>query len=152
MKKAEVVDGVVKNVIVVDPNNVPEWCAEWPDATDDAEVGGTYAGGVFTRAPRPDPEPEPIPNLTFAQLLFGLVTEGWLTEAEGTAWLVDRTLPAAVEALISTLPANQQLLARARALQPTEVLFSDPMVQAMGAAQGKTVAEMETFFRTYSAV
>lgn len=98
------------------------------------------------------PNEAAVPNLTFAQLLFGLVTENWITEAEGTAWLVNRTLPAPVEALISSLPANQQLLVRARALQPTEILRADPMVQAMGAAQGKTSEELDQFFRTYAGV
>lgn len=99
-----------------------------------------------------EPEPTPVPNLTFPQLLFGLVTEGFITEQEGNDWLVGRTLPAGIEAAISQLPGPQQLLARARALQPTEVIFSDPMVQMMGAAQGKTQDEMAAFFRAYAGV
>lgn len=100
----------------------------------------------------PPSAPLPVPNLTFAQLLFGLVTEGFITQQEGNDWLIARILPANVEAAISQLPGPQQLLMRARALQPTEVLFSDPMVQSMGAAQGKTQEQMAQFFRTYSVV
>lgn len=111
-------------------------------------------------------EPEPTPpsqedvlaqaranmSLSFAQLLYGLVAENWITAPEGTAWLVDRTLPAPVEALIASLPSTQQLLARARALQPTEISRNDPMVAALGSAQGKTPAELDTFFMTYAQV
>ena len=90
-------------------------------------------------------------SLTFAQLLIGLVTEAWITEAEGEAWLAG-TLPAAVLALIATLPTEQQFPAKARALRPSEVLRLDPLVVALGAAQGKTPEELDTFFTTYAGV
>lgn len=90
-------------------------------------------------------------EITFAQLLIGLVTEGWITEAEGEAWLVG-TLPAQVTALISTLPAEQQFAAKARAIRPSVILRLDPLVLALGAAQGKTPEELDQFFRTYAGV
>lgn len=95
------------------------------------------------------PPPPQIPNLTFAQLLIGLVSEGWITEAEGEAWLAG-TLPAAVSALIGTLPANQRFVARARAIAPSVVLRTDPLVATLGMAQGKTTEQLDTFFLTYS--
>ena len=55
MNKAQIEDGVVVNLIVVDPNNIPDWCSDWPIATASAEIGGTYANGVFTPIPRPTP-------------------------------------------------------------------------------------------------
>lgn len=87
--------------------------------------------------------------LTFAQLLIGLVTESWITEAEGEAWLTG-TLPAPVLTLISTLPANEQFAAKARAIAPSVVLRNDSLVIALGAAQGKTPEQLDTFFRTYA--
>jgi hypothetical protein len=99
----------------------------------------------------PGPQPAPIPNLTFAQLLIGLVTEQWITEVEGEAWLAG-TLPAAVLAVINTLPVEQRFIAKARAIRPSEVLRSDPLVQALGAAENKTSAELDTFFQTYAGV
>ena len=90
-------------------------------------------------------------QITFAQMLIGLVTEQWITEAEGEAWLTG-TLPAAVLALISTLPSGQQFAAKARAIKPSVVLRSDPLVAALGAAQGKTPEQMDVFFRTYAQV
>ena len=94
----------------------------------------------------------PVPaSISFAQLLIGLVTETWITEAEGTAWL-QGVLPAAVETLITSLPQEQQFIARARASRPSEVLRNDPLVVSLGAAQGKTEEELDDFFRTYSGV
>jgi hypothetical protein len=91
-----------------------------------------------------EPPATPVPNLSFAQLLYGLVTEEFITEQEANDWLVNRILPEPIETLISQLTGPQQILARARALQPTEIVFSDPMVQALGGD--------EQFFRTYAEV
>lgn len=104
-----------------------------------------------TRPVIPTPEPPPA-RLSFPQLLFGLVSEAWITQEEADAWLVSRVLPASVTGMISTLPADQQILARARALQPTEVVISDPMVQSLGQSEGKTPEQMAEFFDTYSKV
>ena len=94
----------------------------------------------------------PVPaSISFAQLVIGLVTEQWITETEGTAWL-QGVLPAAVETLITSLPQEQQFIARARASRPSEVLRDDPLVVSLGAAQGKTEEELDDFFRTYSGV
>lgn len=90
-------------------------------------------------------------SISFAQLLIGLVTEGWITEAEGEAWLTG-TLPAPVLSLIATLPASQQFPAKARALRPSEVVRSDALVVALGTAQGKTDGELDTFFTTYAQI
>jgi len=88
-------------------------------------------------------------QITFAQLLIGLVAEGWITEAEGDAWLTG-TPPAAALALIGQLPAEQRFAAKARTIRPSIVLLSDPLVQALAAMQGKT-EELPGFFNTYGA-
>ena len=90
-------------------------------------------------------------KLSFAQLLIGLVTEGWMTEFEGEQWL-QGVLPPAVTALIETLPQNQQFAAKARASRPSEVLRLDPLVVSLGAAQNKPPEEIDQFFRTYAGV
>lgn len=92
-----------------------------------------------------------VPDLTFAQLLIGLVAEGWITEAEGEAWL-SGNVPSAVNALIGTLPANQRFAAKARAVRPSVVMRADPLVNALGVAQGKTAAELDAFFTAYAQV
>lgn len=145
MRIAKIENGVVVQVLVYpEGSDIPEG---WMDGTN-ASVGWTYEDGVFVPPP---PEPLPVPDLTFAQLLIGLVTEGWITEAEGEAWL-GGILPDPVLALISTLPAEQQFAAKARAIRPSTVVRSDPLVSLLGQAQGKTEAELDTFFRTYAQV
>ena len=99
----------------------------------------------------PGPQSAPVPSLSFAQLLIGLVTEAWITEAEGEAWL-SGTLPGTVLLVINSLPDGQRFAAKARALRPSEVMRADPLVSAMGAAAGKAEAEIDTFFRTYAQV
>ena len=47
MRKAQIKGGIVANIIVVDPDNVPDWCVAWPDA-DAAAIGDTYFGGVYS--------------------------------------------------------------------------------------------------------
>jgi hypothetical protein len=97
------------------------------------------------------PQPEPIPQeLTFAQLLIGLVAEGWITEAEGEAWLEGR-IPAAADLLIATLPEGQRFAAKARAARPSAVLRTDPLVIALAASQGHA-DDLDRFFTTYAAV
>jgi len=113
-----------------------------------ATVALTSAEIAALPAPQPDPVPEAI---TFAQLLIGLVTEKWITEAEGEGWL-SGSLPGAVELVVASLPAAQRFAAKARALRPSQVLRNDPLVAAMGTAAGKTSVEIDTFFRAYSKV
>lgn len=93
----------------------------------------------------------PVPDLTFAQLLIGLVTEGWITEQQGENWL-QGILPAPVTQLIATLPQEQRFVAKARAARPSVVVRSDSLVNALGAAQGKTSAELDSFFKIYAQV
>lgn len=92
-----------------------------------------------------------IPDMTFAQTLIGLVAAGWITEAEGDAWS-DGTLPVAVTSLIASLPADHRFAARVRAKRPSVVLRSDPLVNALAAAQGRSPAQMDAFFTTYAAI
>lgn len=110
----------------------------------------------MTRSPSiqpyvPVPEVVIIPDLSFPQLLIGLVAEGWITEADGNAWLAG-TLPAAVLGVISSLPTQMQFPAKARALRPSVVIRADPLVAALAAYEGKTPEELDEFFLTYAQV
>lgn len=95
-------------------------------------------------------EPHQIVKMTFAQLLIGLVAEGWITEQEGEGWLTG-TLPAPIIGLIGQLPVQHRFAAKARAIRPTEVIMSDPLVQMIAEAQGKQES-LVNFFKTYSRV
>lgn len=151
MRLAEIdANGVVLNVSEVDPGSVPDFAAGFVDIGDEGGPGWLWDGQALT--PPPDPVPDRAAmRLSFAQLLIGLVAEGWITEAQGDAWLAG-VLPAPVSALIATLPQQARFPARARAQRPSEVLRTDPLVTALAMAQGKTDAELDAFFLTYAAI
>lgn len=94
----------------------------------------------------------PVPNLSFAQLLIGLVSEGWITAEEGRAWRDRAALPKQVSDLIATLPIEQQFAVETRAFAPTQVMRSDPLVSSMAIAAGKTDTELDDFFCRYAQV
>lgn len=143
---ADILDGEVALPVVADEDP--------PLAADERLWGPDYEVLVdkvraYGRAVKA--EPGELVKITFAQLLIGLVTESWITEAEGDDWLAG-TLPAPVLALIGTLPASMRFAAKARAIRPSEVLRRDPLVEMLGAAQGKTAQQLDQFFSTYSQV
>lgn len=55
MQKAEIKDGKIVNVLEIDPNNIPDWCASWPNITGMAGIGWSYDGAQFF-APETDLE------------------------------------------------------------------------------------------------
>ena len=123
---------------------------------EDGWTDGEYTLEVIPPAPAPTPEEllaaeRAMMKLSFAQLMIGLVTEAWITQAEGEAWLAG-TLPSAVLLVIDNLPVDQRFAAKARALRPSEVVRNDPLVASMGTAAGKTDVEIDAFFRTYAFV
>ena len=145
---------------------VPAGCVETPPPEVLEGQMAVWESGSWATMPIPDESGVTTPPLTpeeilaaeraamrlsFAQLLIGLVTEAWIAEAEGDAWLAG-TLPFAVLTVIDSLPAEQRFAARARALRPSEVLRNDPLVSSMGVAAGKSAEEIDTFFRTYAVV
>lgn len=135
-------DGVTDDILAAYPDGAIE--VPLRPASHYFWGAGAWVEGPLPVAPVP-------PSISFAQLLIGLVAEGWITEAEGEAWLAG-TLPGTVLLVIDGLPEGQRFAAKARALRPSEVLRGDPLVAAMGAAAGKTEAEIDTFFRTYAGV
>lgn len=52
MRLAEIVDGIVRNVIEVDPQKVPDWATGWIDAQD-AAPGWRHDGASFREPPAP---------------------------------------------------------------------------------------------------
>lgn len=127
------------------------------DVVSPAYAGWSNGECELVEAPvDPTPEPEPYDprtsmRLSFAQMLIGLVTEQWITEADGNGWLVG-VLPPSVEATINLIPADQRFAARARATRPSEVLRLDPLVQMMSMAQGRSPEEVDDFFTRYATV
>lgn len=51
MKLADIQNGVVRNVIIVDPKAVPDWAASWPEIPDAFGTGDLFENGAFAPAP-----------------------------------------------------------------------------------------------------
>lgn len=152
--KARVENGVVVEAYLLLPEKVPPHMEAWVTAPIEVGDGWQFDGKTFTPPTEEYMWQKLLPvrqtmKLSFAQLLIGLVTEKWITEAEGDAW-ADGTLPAAVSGLISTLPSEMQFAARTRAKRPSDIIRTDPLVLALGAAQGKTADDLDAFFQTYA--
>ena len=145
---AVIENGVVTNIAVAEEDFALEH--GWVLLPYGVFIGWLYDGSSFS-PPLPLEPDRSTMTLTFAQLMIGLVTEAWITEAEGDAWLVG-TLPAVFLALIATLPTEEQFPARARAIRPSSILRMDPLVMALSVAQGKTPEQIDQFFQTYAQV
>lgn len=137
-------NGTVINRVLSEAALEPNWYQ-----SEEAQIGWLLENGAFVAPLVTLPVPA---SISFAQLLIGLVAEQWITEAEGRAWRDRVALPAPVVALIASLPEAQQFAAETRAYAPSEVLRMDPLVQGLGAAQGKTAEQLDAFFRTYAQV
>lgn len=133
----------------------------FPDGKKLSPATEGWTDGEYVLEAEPQP-PAPTPaeilaqeraemQLSFAQLIIGLVTEAWITEADGDGWLTG-VLPSTVLTTINLLPAEQRFAARAKAARPSVVLRLDPLVEMMALAQGRSPAEIDTFFRTYASV
>ena len=51
MQKAEIKDGKVVNILEIDPDNIPDWCASWPNIVGMAGIGWFYDGITFIEPP-----------------------------------------------------------------------------------------------------
>lgn len=90
--------------------------------------------------------------LTPQQLLTGLVADGWITAAEGLSWAEGNGLPLAATTLIASLPSAEQFPAQVKLLRMETIRRTDPLVIALAYAEGKTDAEIDTFFTTHAAL
>lgn len=154
--KVRIENGIVTQAFLLDENKVPEHLKDWITAPIEVGDGWQYDGTTFT-----PPTDEYLWNklfpirqnmtLSFAQLLIGLVSEGWITEQEGNYWS-DGILPDKINAMIASLPPEHQFAARMRAKRPAEVVRTDPLVVSLGYVENKSVDELDQFFVKYSAV
>jgi hypothetical protein len=122
-------------------------------------VNGEWAvEDIPVAQPTPEPTTEELlarerasMSMTFAQMIIGLVTSGWLTEEEGEQWL-DGVLPLNVTTIINSLPEKQRFVAKVRAKRPSVILRNDPLVVALSLSNNKTQEELDAFFRTFSEI
>jgi hypothetical protein len=120
--------------------------------------GATLVNDVWVNPPPyvpPEPPPvvEPVPfSISRLQLILGMTQAGLISASEGVAAAAGMAIPAAVEAVFATLPNGQGTTARIRWNAMTDVERANPLVAAVAAAAGKTSAEMDQYFRDWSAL
>lgn len=103
--------------------------------------------------PEPDAGPPPVPYaISRRQIITGLAKVEWITKQEAIDALSTGARPAAVEAVIATLPEDDQFDALTKWIGFTEAYRDDPLVLALAAAEGKTEAEIDDFFRMCAAI
>lgn len=104
---------------------------------------------------RPAQAPEQVLSalspVSHAQIIAALIGAGILTEAEGVDWITG-TLPASVEVMIAALPAEQRTVARLRAIRPSSVVPTDPLVGALAASEGKSIEDLIAIFTAAAAL
>lgn len=156
MRLAEIDAGVVRNVIeVADDQPRPDWCADWPEMGDAGGVGWLWDGTTFTAPAEAAPDLAGMRagmTLTRRQVIIGMVSEGLISETEGIALAATGAAPAAVDAMIATMPADQQAAARITLAAFTVAYRLDPMTALFQQAGGMTDEQMDAFFTAYAAV
>jgi hypothetical protein len=152
MKKAVIENGIVTNVIEIDPENVwmPPEGATFVDALD-ASIGDEWNGSVFVK---PAPPPPPVPqSVSRQQIMSALMLAGMISEAEWLACYQSGTLPAIVQAAIDTLPdAAAKLVAKVKWVEFSEARRTDAMVALLAAQANMTDAQINDLFRTAAAL
>lgn len=79
MKKAQIENGLVTNVIEVDPANIPDWCEDWPEC-EIAGPGWAYVDGEFLPPAAP---PLSVPEeVSRFQARAALLNAGLLGQAD----------------------------------------------------------------------
>lgn len=131
MKKAVIKNGVVENVILVDPNDIPEWAQGYPECPDDTSRGDTYADGVFTKAPHTaaGSAEAGLPPLAPWQFHAMLEVQG-LTDPVAQA----------IEAIADR---REKAAAKAKMSHAREFVRDDPLVVQLSQAVGVTPAELD---------
>jgi hypothetical protein len=88
--------------------------------------------------------PSSISDRQMAQIM---AVEGIITESEALAWVSSGTVPAAMDALVESLPEGEQFAARMLLAGATVFERNHPLVDVLGAAHGMSSEDMDELFR-----
>lgn len=149
MRVAISLQGTITNI--VEAADVGSAQALFPDAIV-FEAGSAHKIGYIDDgeggwiAPPLAPDTVPATITTRRQIMTGLALEGWITEQEALDAIATGARPAAVEAVINTLPEGERFHARMKWAGFLEAHRDDPLVLALAAAEGKTPQEVDDFF------
>ena len=147
MAYAFIRNGVVENVADTAPP--PGWSLPGMSVVQSnaAKVGDLYNGSTFTTPSAPVPA-----SMSRRQFIIGMLTERFITSAEADALSATGAIPAPFAAVVSQLPADQQVAARVTIRTATEFYRNNPLMIAGLTVVGATEAQLDDFFRKYAAV
>lgn len=114
-------------------------------ASDTARIGQLYVDGEFNDAP---PAPLPVPDeISDRQFFHALALTGEISEAEALAAVKTGDPPAAMEAFLVSLPAEDQF--NARMLLEGAVTFrrSHALTEAFAAGMNMTAEQTDDLWR-----
>lgn len=139
-------DGIVQNVADTAPPagwSIPGYTV----VQGTANVGDLYDGTSFTTPGAFVPK-----ALSRRQFIIGMLNEGFITSAEADALSATGAIPTPFAAVVSQLPAEQQVAARVTIRTATEFYRDNPLMLAGLSVVGATTSQLDDFFRTYSQV
>lgn len=96
--------------------------------------------------------PAPLPDISDRQFFQQLAVQGVITQDEALAAVKTGSIPAALQGLINSLPADQQFGATMIVAGATTFQRNHPMTVAIGAAYGWNAAQIDAFFRLAAAL
>lgn len=141
--------GVVENTVLWDAT--PPGGAYPGFTVIDGSTGGpgwTWNGTTLSPPASPVlPVPAEISRL---QLASGLYELGAITATEAEDMAAGPGIPAAIAAIIASLPIEQQVPTRIRFKGMTRAERTNPLVAAVAVVFGKTSAEMDDLWRGWS--
>lgn len=144
MKLAEISkNGTVTNIIVVDPNAIPDWCKTWPEATEEARIGGTYADGVFTAPAQPQQVTVTNPTLSRLDFCLALLRLEILPMDECKA-AARGEWPATFAAFVAGLPVAEAAEAEIRWATAQTVEYDNTLLQGLALARAGGDADAAT--------
>lgn len=138
MRLARIEDGVVVNVIEVNPHAIPPEMADWPEAGEDVKIGSGYAEGVFT------PPPSPAPADLLAQEREGMV----VSRFQAKAALLQAGLLVDVENAV----ASGDVLTQLAWSEAVEFHRTSPMIAKLAVTVGLSPEQIDDIFRAAKAI
>lgn len=122
----------------------------------DAERGGYFvfeANAVYAQRGLTVENAPVVPaTISRLQLILGMTSAGLISASEGVAAAAGTAIPAVIDGVFSSLPATQATAARIRWNAMTVVERANPLVGAVAGVSSKTDAEMDQYFRDWSAL
>ncbi|TQI72890.1 hypothetical protein FHT98_0610 [Bosea sp. AK1] len=125
------------------------WIAAGDESLAGARLDPAWAGGAaILTLDGPAPEPVPVPvSISDRQFAQQLAVLGAITETEAEAWAARGDLPAAMEAAVAGLPAEDRFAARMLLSAATIYERAHPLVPAIGGLLGYDAAEIDDIWR-----